>query len=141
MIFKWTLFASVLLLFSCSYKGSHSCRTMSTDTHFKAFIYQLTENEVNFKVKENNLLCLPSEMWDGESFSKLDNQVSTYYRGVAELFRNQEDITKVALWLENENIPHDFSVSSNGTLLVIYSANPSEAEQNKQKMYSVLNKN
>ena len=114
---------------------------MSNDTHYKAFIYQLTKNEVDFKVKENGLICLPSEMWDGDSFAKLDNQVSTYYSGVAELFRDQEDITKVALWLETEKIPHDFSVSSQGTLLVIYSANPSEAEDNKQKMYTVLNKN
>jgi hypothetical protein len=140
MFFKWILFAVILLLSSCSYKGSHSCRTMSNETHYKAFIYQLTKNNVDFKVKENKLICLPSEMWDGENFAKLDNQVSTFYRGIAELFRNQEDITKVALWLETENIPHDFHVSSNGTLLVIYSANPIEAEKNKQKMYSVLNK-
>ncbi len=137
MNIKWTVLFLILFLSSCAHE-SYTCRSMSNETHNKAFMYQLNLDGIDYKVNENGLICLPTEMWDGESFSKLDNQVSTYYRGVAELLITQADVKKVALWLETENIPHDFSVSSKGTLLVIYSASPNEAKENREKMYSVL---
>ena len=120
-------------------KTSTTCRNLGDETHEKAYIYQLKENNVEFHVNDQNLICMDTLMWEGENYSKFENQVNTFYRGVAEMLTNQDDINNVALWLETENIPHDFSVSSRGTFLVIYSANPQEAEENRNKLNSVLN--
>ena len=138
MLFR-ILTTSIFLLsiVSCS-KTSITCRNLGDNTHEKAYVYQLNENNAEFHINEQGLICMDTSMWEGETFSMFEHQVNTFYRGVAEMLTNQEDVKNVALWLETENVPHEFSVSSKGTLLVVYSASPEEAENNRTKLDAML---
>lgn len=139
MIFKILLGVIFIHSLASCTKTSITCRNLGNETHEKAYIYQLKENNADYHINDKGLICMETSMWEGESFLAFENQVNTFYRGVAEILTDQEDVKNVALWLETEKIPHDFSVSSRGTFLVIYSASPQEAEENRNKLNSVLN--
>jgi len=128
---------SLPLISSCGIDHKQ-CRELENKTHRQAVIYQLEQNNVQYTLSEHGQICMTPEFWNSEEYESIRKEVNSYYRDVATPFSTQEQAKRMALWLEKENIQHRFSVTSDGIFLVIFSANPEDAENNRNKMNEIL---
>jgi len=132
------LIISTQILVGCE-QTFYSCQNFDNEKHRDAYAYLLTEKKISFNVASSSSLCIDKSMLESDGFYKFEHQVDTYYRGVAANLTSQEQVKKVALWIETESIHHDFTVKSTGTFLVVYSGSPQEADNNRNKLNLLLN--
>ena len=127
----------VAALSGCS-SGYDQCMILTDEVHKEAFLYQVKNLKIDYKLNDQGDICMPDEIFESDKLLELQNRVNAYYRGVAEMLTNNEEQDNALGWLSRENIPHSVSESPRGKFLIIYSRSPAEAEEYRAKLNNVL---